>query len=115
MLNFVDNRLYIQNGTTNSQLNSSASKSPRDASKHEPSTDSEWCWQLACSAKQNWLDFPQRFARSRNGKEKTFFKFLTNQLVPRIIEDFDEHEKQEERETKRLRGLRIFFARLFSN
>ncbi|KAF8581073.1 hypothetical protein K439DRAFT_256606 [Ramaria rubella] len=52
----------------------------------DPSSSNEESWETVCATLTEWEEFPQRFEKSAHRAEKTFYKLLTNDLVPMITE-----------------------------
>ncbi|CAJ0768769.1 20087_t:CDS:2 [Entrophospora sp. SA101] len=51
-------------------------------------------WETLCVTIEDWENFPQRFAKSRNAAEKEFYALLTEDIVPKVLEDLRTKEKE---------------------
>ncbi|CAG8608623.1 26867_t:CDS:10 [Racocetra persica] len=51
-------------------------------------------WETVCVTIAEWEEFPKRFEKSRNVREKEFYKLLTEDLLPKILAALQEKEKE---------------------
>lgn len=51
-------------------------------------------WSLVCRTLDDWREFPARFQGSTNAAEKAFYRFLTDDLQPQVVEALEEKDRE---------------------
>ena len=95
LIDAVDFRVYRQSyigpvkGSSSRRTNnsSSASNGANDANT----------WVLVCRTSDDWMQFPNQFASSRNASERAFHEVLVETMVPSILPDLQAREKMQKK------------------
>ncbi|KAF8941584.1 hypothetical protein EDD21DRAFT_138530 [Dissophora ornata] len=124
---FDDNRLYRENPPhkNNAKTSKQAPPPPKTTSvpsprrgtrrstrgqktddSPEPELESEFetppitpgvAWEPVCITKHEWEEFSKLFRRSKHPDEKALHKFVNNDILPKVLGDFKEKEKEREK------------------
>ncbi|KAI3658597.1 hypothetical protein MP638_006268 [Amoeboaphelidium occidentale] len=55
-------------------------------------------WKPVCITLEDWTEFPKRFESSTHPRDKSFYKFLINDITPQVIPVLTEKKKKKELE-----------------
>eukprot|EP00158_Paraphelidium_tribonemae_P005181 Partr_v1_DN27214_c1_g1_i1_m38525 putative PHD finger domain protein len=72
-------------------------------------------WEPVCISIEEWRNFPSRFEGSKDRYEKAFYKLLTDDVLPKVLDDLEEIEKQKRLESalnNRKRSNRLVYREL---
>ncbi|KAG0098008.1 hypothetical protein BGZ93_001390 [Podila epicladia] len=54
-------------------------------------------WEPVCITRQEWEEFATTFKRSKHPDEKALHSFINNDILPKVLEDMKEKEKEREK------------------
>ncbi|OZJ05351.1 hypothetical protein BZG36_01552 [Bifiguratus adelaidae] len=54
-------------------------------------------WRLVCRTVADWQAFPKQFENAKDSNEKRFYSYLTNDLLPTVVEYLQEKESEQEK------------------
>ncbi|ORZ04388.1 hypothetical protein BCR41DRAFT_401061 [Lobosporangium transversale] len=54
-------------------------------------------WEPICITKEEWEDFAKIFHRSKHSDEKALYALINNDILPKVLSDFREKEKEREK------------------
>ncbi|KAI8809313.1 hypothetical protein BJ742DRAFT_805832 [Cladochytrium replicatum] len=95
---FDDNRLYKASGDILSEAppNNPPTKRGNKAKSRRRTVDdfTEPSWSLVARTSDDWQIFPQQFQNSRNAQERQLYTFLVDQVLPKVLDDIQEKEKE---------------------
>ncbi|CAG8576263.1 9251_t:CDS:10 [Cetraspora pellucida] len=98
---FDDNRLCKESPKkeVSKKQKSKIKNTRRNRAKHVSSEANETItestnWETICVTIAEWEEFPKRFEKTRNVREKEFYKLLTEDLLPKILAALQEKEKE---------------------
>ncbi|KAI9025596.1 hypothetical protein DFJ74DRAFT_44521 [Hyaloraphidium curvatum] len=88
-----DNRLYKE--TLPARKKKAARRKGKDEDE-EPEEEAKW--ELVCLTKDDWVEFPKQFAESTNSGDKNLVKYVTENVLPKVVEVLSEIEQERRRQ-----------------